>query len=276
MEEIINNVMQSPENTNPNVLRSQLQNIGGGSGGDIPEDVARLKHLAPPYDSTKTYMPGDYVTYSEDALQTSSVYRCNQDWSVTGDWNANYWTPVSVMDEIAHKWPLDDPIEGTTAQMIVRYGNQSSWQEAPARSRMISAGDLNSTFIHILFDVLMPLAKTNGSACQYITTPKSAADGLISACINNMMDDGLGIRAYPCFVLLYGNELILFTLKSGVLNHVNNQNATLTFEANYVELNLDNSTIDIYKIESNLKRISASETALVAISVDYSSATALN
>ena len=31
MEEIINNVMQSPENTNPNVLRSQLQNIGEGS-----------------------------------------------------------------------------------------------------------------------------------------------------------------------------------------------------------------------------------------------------
>ena len=35
MEEIINNIMQSPENTNPNVLRSQLQNIGGGSGGSF-------------------------------------------------------------------------------------------------------------------------------------------------------------------------------------------------------------------------------------------------
>ena len=33
MEEIINSVTQSPENTNPNVLRSQLQNIGEGSGG---------------------------------------------------------------------------------------------------------------------------------------------------------------------------------------------------------------------------------------------------
>lgn len=33
MEEIINSVMQSPENTNPNVLRSQLQGISGGSGG---------------------------------------------------------------------------------------------------------------------------------------------------------------------------------------------------------------------------------------------------
>lgn len=32
MEEIINNVMQSPENTNPNVLRSQLSEIDGGSG----------------------------------------------------------------------------------------------------------------------------------------------------------------------------------------------------------------------------------------------------
>ena len=35
MEEIINSVMQSPENTNPNVLRGQLQKIGGGSGGGV-------------------------------------------------------------------------------------------------------------------------------------------------------------------------------------------------------------------------------------------------
>ena len=33
MEEIINSVMQSPENTNPNVLRSQLQKIDGASSG---------------------------------------------------------------------------------------------------------------------------------------------------------------------------------------------------------------------------------------------------
>lgn len=34
MEELINNIMQSPENTNPNVLRSQLKAIQGeGSGG---------------------------------------------------------------------------------------------------------------------------------------------------------------------------------------------------------------------------------------------------
>ena len=33
MEEIINSVMQSPENTNPNVLRSQLQSVGGSSSG---------------------------------------------------------------------------------------------------------------------------------------------------------------------------------------------------------------------------------------------------
>ena len=35
MEEIINNIMQSPENTNPNILRSQLQNIGDGGGGAV-------------------------------------------------------------------------------------------------------------------------------------------------------------------------------------------------------------------------------------------------
>ena len=33
MEEIINSVMQSPENTNPNVLRSQLKAIQGEGGG---------------------------------------------------------------------------------------------------------------------------------------------------------------------------------------------------------------------------------------------------
>lgn len=36
MEEIINSVMQSPENTNPNVLRSQLQSVSAGSGGGEP------------------------------------------------------------------------------------------------------------------------------------------------------------------------------------------------------------------------------------------------
>lgn len=40
MEEIINSVMQSPENTNPNVLRSQLNTIqgsgsSGGSGSEL-------------------------------------------------------------------------------------------------------------------------------------------------------------------------------------------------------------------------------------------------
>ncbi len=33
MEEIINNIMQSPENTNPNVLRGQLQGMASGGGG---------------------------------------------------------------------------------------------------------------------------------------------------------------------------------------------------------------------------------------------------
>ena len=37
MEEIINSVMQSPENTNPNVLRSQLQNIS--EGGNNPANA---------------------------------------------------------------------------------------------------------------------------------------------------------------------------------------------------------------------------------------------
>ena len=36
MEEIINSVMQSPENTNPNVLRSQLQGVSGSGGGWNP------------------------------------------------------------------------------------------------------------------------------------------------------------------------------------------------------------------------------------------------
>ena len=39
MEEVIDSVMQSPENTNPNVLRSQLSKISGGSaaggGGNV-------------------------------------------------------------------------------------------------------------------------------------------------------------------------------------------------------------------------------------------------
>lgn len=34
MEEVINYVNQSPENSNPNVLRGILQNMGDGSGGN--------------------------------------------------------------------------------------------------------------------------------------------------------------------------------------------------------------------------------------------------
>lgn len=57
MEEIINSVMQSPENTNPNVLRSQLQNIGGGSGdGDPNTQQTIIGTMANPW--------GD-VSYSE-------------------------------------------------------------------------------------------------------------------------------------------------------------------------------------------------------------------
>lgn len=36
MDELINNIMQSPENTNPNVLRGQLEKIAG-SGGGMPD-----------------------------------------------------------------------------------------------------------------------------------------------------------------------------------------------------------------------------------------------
>lgn len=35
MEELINNIMQTPENTNPNVLRGQLEFIGNNSNSGI-------------------------------------------------------------------------------------------------------------------------------------------------------------------------------------------------------------------------------------------------
>lgn len=35
MEELINNIMNTPENTNPNVLRGQLETIGNNSNGGI-------------------------------------------------------------------------------------------------------------------------------------------------------------------------------------------------------------------------------------------------
>lgn len=40
MEEIINSIMQSPENTNPNVLRGQLEGLAtGGSGITIVHSI---------------------------------------------------------------------------------------------------------------------------------------------------------------------------------------------------------------------------------------------
>ena len=60
-----------------------------------------LKHLAPVYDSIATYSVGDYVTYGEDSLNTSSVYRCTTAINTPEDWNSAHWTAVTVMDEVA-------------------------------------------------------------------------------------------------------------------------------------------------------------------------------
>lgn len=45
MEEIINNIMQTPDNTNPNVLRSQLQGmLSGSTGGVLVVHIDRFNH----------------------------------------------------------------------------------------------------------------------------------------------------------------------------------------------------------------------------------------
>lgn len=58
-----------------------------------------FKHLAPAYDSTATYSVGDYVTYGENSLNTSGVYRCTTAINTPEDWNSAHWTAVTVMDE---------------------------------------------------------------------------------------------------------------------------------------------------------------------------------
>lgn len=42
MEEIINSIMHNPENTNPNVLRDQLQGISSGAGIVIIDQIAEI------------------------------------------------------------------------------------------------------------------------------------------------------------------------------------------------------------------------------------------
>ena len=91
MEEIINSVMQSPENTNPNVLRSQLQNIGGGGGGAeiIPGVVANLSAT-----TMTVEMPFETLAQklSEGAIIVATVPSAPEGWFV-----ARPFYPVSII-----------------------------------------------------------------------------------------------------------------------------------------------------------------------------------
>lgn len=91
-----------------------------------------FKHLAPAYDSTATYSVGDYVTYGEDALQTSSVYKCTTAINTPEDWNSAHWTAVTVMDEIATS-ELPDKTSASTGDFL-RLDAQKDpvWQAVPS------------------------------------------------------------------------------------------------------------------------------------------------
>ena len=67
MEEIINSVMQSPENTNPNVLRSQLKAIQGEGSGSSGGGVLMVTDTDGTLDKTMgeiqdAYLAGKRVT----------------------------------------------------------------------------------------------------------------------------------------------------------------------------------------------------------------------
>lgn len=80
MEEIINNIMQSPENTNPNVLRSQLQNIGGGGSGGAKIFPIELR------DGGQAYLP---TGLSVDDFGGASIY---------SDIASSYSTIITAME----------------------------------------------------------------------------------------------------------------------------------------------------------------------------------
>lgn len=93
---------------------------------------ALLKHLAPLYDSTATYSVGDYVTYGDDASQTSSVYKCTTAINAPENWNSSHWTAVTVMDEVVTS-ELPDKTSASTGDFL-RLDAQKDpvWQAVPA------------------------------------------------------------------------------------------------------------------------------------------------
>ena len=76
MDEIINYVMTNPENTNPNILRSMLENYGGGGGlfvvNVIPDETD---------ESGETYIADKTAKECYDAFMAGMNVYCYYDMS---------------------------------------------------------------------------------------------------------------------------------------------------------------------------------------------------
>lgn len=92
-QEIIDYVMNTPANTNPNVLKTMLDSGSGGSGETLPpitvENIGQVLGVVPDFDnvSPKEVIPEQTVTIVDKAVE------------VTADWGP-YWHISKILAKI--------------------------------------------------------------------------------------------------------------------------------------------------------------------------------
>lgn len=110
MEEIINSVMQSPENTNPNVLRSQLSKMDGGSG--MPYEDSEVFNLS----------AGDNV---ENIIGFFSNHKVSSGWLVGIICGDGTVYSVTYRNKTSTSGKLNGSIQGTTATSIMTWDEET-------------------------------------------------------------------------------------------------------------------------------------------------------
>ena len=80
-QEIIDYVMNTPANTNPNVLKTMLDSGSGGSGETLPpitvENIGQVLGVVPDFDnvSPKEVIPEQTVTIVDKAVDLIGIFR---------------------------------------------------------------------------------------------------------------------------------------------------------------------------------------------------------
>ena len=102
MEEIIDYVTETPQNTNPNVLKGMLNKLASGEGGESGGSSILVVECYHEVD-TETGASGGYfiaqTTYTAEAIQTHEPLVCFAIWDSTGAYQTFEWLKQSMYDD---------------------------------------------------------------------------------------------------------------------------------------------------------------------------------